>query len=61
MLETVVPKTENAAVMIVGGKKHKREVTSIYLLQWNLVTPQYNFIGGGGGHFLTVFEMVKSH
>lgn len=26
MLETVVPKTENAAVMIVGGKKHKGQV-----------------------------------
>ena len=26
MLETVVPKTQNAAVMIVGGKRHRREV-----------------------------------
>ena len=29
MLETVVPKTVNAAVMIVGGKKHRGQVTCI--------------------------------
>ena len=27
MLETVVPKTHNAAVMMVGGKKHRGQVT----------------------------------
>lgn len=27
MLETVVPKTRNAAVMIVGGKKERGQVT----------------------------------
>ena len=30
MLETVVPKIQNAAVMIVAGKKHRGQVTYMY-------------------------------
>ena len=39
MLETVVPKNEGSAVMIVGGKKNKRQVTSTQAEPSSIRTP----------------------